>query len=124
MPIYEYRCQDCQHLNSVLVYSWSENKERTCSRCSGSNLNRLISQFSFKPSWGDSLNWAPSGETMRDVNEDDPGSLDRYMGRIKQEMGGQVTSDFNEMRREIKEGPRSFDAPGGHGHDHGHGHSH
>ena len=126
MPIYEYRCQDCQHLNSVLVYSWSEDKERTCGRCNGGNLHRLISQFSFRPSWGDSLNWAPSGETLRDVNEDDPRSVDRFMGRIKQEMGGQVTSDFNEMRREIKEGPRSFDSTGGNaqGHGDGHGHSH
>ena len=124
MPIYEYRCEDCQHLNSVLVYSWSQDKERTCARCNGANLNRLISQFTMKRSWGESLNWAPSGETLRDVNEDDPRSVDRFMGRIKQEMGGQVTSDFEEMRREVTQGPRSFDTPGGNGHDHSHGHDH
>ena len=112
MPIYEYRCEDCQRVNSVLVYSWSKETDRTCSACHGNNLSRLVSKFSFKRSWGASLNWAPSGETLRDVNEDDPASLDRFMGRVKQEMGGQVTSDFEEMRREITEGPRSFDAPG------------
>ena len=111
MPIYEYRCEDCQRVNSVLVYSWSKEAERTCSACKGNNLSRLVSKFSFRRSWGDSLNWAPSGESLRDVNEDDPVSLDRFMGRVKQEMGGQVTSDFEEMRREITEGPRSFDAP-------------
>ena len=127
MPIYEYRCEDCQHVNSVLVYSWSQDKERTCARCNGANLNRLVSQFTMRRSWGESLNWAPSGETLRDVNEDDPRSVDRFMGRIKQEMGGQVTSDFEEMRREITQGPRSFDTPGGnppqadgHSHDHSH----
>ena len=126
MPIYEYRCEDCQHVNSVLVYSWSKDTDRSCARCSGSNLNRLVSRFSFRRSWGDSLNWVPGGEALTDVNEDDPASLDRFMGRVKQEMGGQVTGDFEEMRREISHGPRSFDSPAGGGHDHSHGpdHSH
>ena len=123
MPIYEYRCEDCQHLNSVLAYSWSKETERNCARCGGTSLNRLISHFSMRRSWGESLNWAPSGETLRDVNEDDPKSLDRFMGRVKHEMGGQVTSDFEEMRREITQGPKSFDTPDSHshGHDHSHG---
>ena len=112
MPIYEYRCEDCQHLNSVLVYSWSKDTDRACSRCNGSNLQRLVSRFSVRRSWGESLNWAPSGETLTDVNEDDPASLDRFMGRIKQEMGGQVTSDFEGMRRELHSGPRSVDGAG------------
>ncbi len=117
MPIYEYRCEDCQHLNSALVYSWSKDTERACVRCNGSNLNRLVSRFSVRRSWGASLNWAPSGETLTDVNEDDPASLDRFMGRVKQEMGGQVTSDFEEMRRELHSGPRSFDVPDSAGQD-------
>ena len=74
-------------------------------------------------SWGESLNWAPSGETLTDVNEDDPASLDRFMGRVKQEMGGQVTSDFEEMRRELHTGPRSFDVPDSSGSDNSSGES-
>ena len=72
MPIYEYRCEDCQRVSSVLVYSWSKETERACSGCNGTNMSRLVSRFSFRRSWGDSLNWAPSGESLRDVNEDDP----------------------------------------------------
>jgi len=34
------------------------------------------------------------------VDEDSHQSIDNYMGRIKHEMGGQVTSDFNQMRKE------------------------
>ena len=66
-------------------------------------MERLMSAFSFRASWGDSLNWVPSGETSRDVNEDSAASIDQYMGRIKREMGGQTTSDFDQMRREIRE---------------------
>jgi hypothetical protein len=42
---------------------------------------------------------------MSDVDEDDPYSVDQYMGRIKDEMGGQVTSDFEDMRRELLDDP-------------------
>ena len=101
MPVYEYRCADCQRLSSVLSYSWSNTGNPQCRHCGGSNLTKLISRFSFHRSWGDSLDWVPSGETMTDVDEDDPHSLDQYMGRIKEEMGGEVTPDFERMRREL-----------------------
>ena len=67
-------------------------------------MERLMSAFSFRPSWGDSLNWVPSSETARDVDENSPASIDQYMGRIKREMGGQSTPDFDRMRREITDG--------------------
>ena len=104
MPVFDYRCYDCHRVTSLLTYSWSDATEPVCQRCNSTNLTKLISGFAFHRSWGDSLNWTPSGETLGDVNEDDPKSIDSFMGRIKQEMGGQVTHDFNEMRKEITSG--------------------
>ena len=103
MPIYEYRCSGCNSVSSKLVYSWSSDRALECTQCGGTDMERLMSAFSFRASWGDSLNWAPSGETSRDVDENSPASIDQYMGRIKKEMGGQTTPDFDRMRREIKE---------------------
>ena len=103
MPIYEYRCADCSAVSSRLVYSWSADRPLECRECGGGNMDRLMSAFSFRASWGDSLNWVPSGETARDVDESSAASIDNYMGRIKQEMGGQTTPDFDRMRRDIKE---------------------
>lgn len=111
MPLYEYRCDDCQRLTTLLVYSWSKSGSQLCDHCGGSSLTRLLSRFTMGRSWGESLNWAPSGETLRDVDEDDSRSIDRFMGRIKTEMGGQVTSDFEEMRSELFRPPD-------HAHDH------
>ena len=105
MPLYEYRCGACQAVSTALVYSWSADKEPQCKHCGGTEMQRLISGFSFRASWGGSLNWVPSGETSRDVNEDSPDSIDQYMGRIKKEMGGQTTPDFDRMRREISSEP-------------------
>jgi len=109
MPLFEYRCENCRLRNTLLVYSWSKDSERACQRCNSPNLTKLISRFAKGRSWGESLGWAPGGETLTDVNEDDPRSIDQFMGRIKDEMGGQVTSDFNEMRQELLPRPDSPD---------------
>ncbi len=101
MPIYEYRCGACQSVSNFLVFSWSADKAAECKQCGSAEMQRLMSGFSFRGSWGDSLNWVPNRETMSDVNEDSASSIDQYMGRIKQEMGGQSTPDFDRMRREI-----------------------
>jgi uncharacterized protein (DUF2267 family) len=66
-------------------------------------MTKLVSRFAFHRAWGDSLNWAPTGETLTDVDEDDPKSLDRFMGRLKEEMGGEVTPDFETMRRDLSQ---------------------
>ena len=84
-----------------MVYSWSETTSPGCEKCGSTSLTRLFSRFVARKSWGESLNWVPSGETLRDVDEDSPASLDRFMGRVKQEMGGQVTADFESMKREL-----------------------
>jgi putative FmdB family regulatory protein len=101
MPLFDYRCDDCQGLKTVLVYSWSEGNSPGCEKCGGTRLTRLFSKFAVRKSWGESLNWTPSGETLNDVDEGDPANLDRFMGRVEQERGGQVTQDFESMRREL-----------------------
>ena len=102
MPIYEYRCGGSV-VSSRLVYSWSADRAVECPKCGGTDMERLMSAFSFRPSWGDSLNWVPSGETARDVDENSASSIDQYMGRIEREMGGQTTPEFNRERREIRD---------------------
>ena len=108
MPLYEYRCEDCRHLSTVLVRSWSATAP-ACRRCGGAKLTRLVSRFAFHRSWGESLNWTPSGETLSDMNEDDPESVDRFMGRLRGEMGGQVSPEFDRMHEELREGPEASD---------------
>ena len=110
VPLYEYRCEDCQHVSTVLVRSWSAAAPPACHRCGGAKLTRLVSRFAFHRSWGESLDWTPSGETLSDMDEDDPESVDRFMGRLRQEMGGQVSPEFDRMQGELLEGPEASDS--------------
>jgi len=46
MPIYEYRCKDC---NTVFeeIQKFSDAPIKTCRSCSGKNVEKLISQSAF-----------------------------------------------------------------------------
>jgi len=45
VPLYEFRCQDCQHRFTVLV-PYSERERVVCPKCSGSQVRPLIGSFS------------------------------------------------------------------------------
>ena len=100
MPIYEYRCNHCGQRQSRLVYSWTPADGLSCKGCAGNDLSRLVSGFSFHRSWGESLNWMPDNAAA-DLDDSHPGSIDGHMGRMGDAMGGLVTPDFHEHRREI-----------------------
>ena len=46
MPIFEYRCLDCEKEFETLVLS--QDDEITCVTCSGNNLEKLFSAFGVK----------------------------------------------------------------------------
>lgn len=100
MPMYEYRCNQCGQGQTRLVYSWTPENELACKECSSSDLSRLMSGFSFHRSWGESLNWMPDNAAA-DLDNSHIGSIDSHMGRMGDAMGGNVTPDFHEHRREI-----------------------
>ena len=55
MPIYEYRCNQCQRNTSVLVRSLSSPPTPTCEFCGGSDLMRVMSRFAYHRSEADRL---------------------------------------------------------------------
>ena len=55
MPIYEYRCQDCQHKTSKLWRGFDAPDSIECGSCSGSNTSRVISSVAFHKSLGSTL---------------------------------------------------------------------
>ena len=63
-------------------------------------MTRLVSGFSFHRSWGESLNWVPDN-AITDLDNNQAVSIDSHLGRMGEAMGGRVTPDFHEHRREI-----------------------
>lgn len=47
MPIYEYRCNHCEHRLEILQ-KISDEPEKTCPECGTDNLRKLVSAAAFK----------------------------------------------------------------------------
>lgn len=59
MPIYEYRCKDCETVFETFVSSISDADKMICKKCASKNVEKQISSFSSRLS-GSSSN-APAG---------------------------------------------------------------
>lgn len=54
MPIYEYRCEDCEHLQDELHPMNGPDYEITCNKCESKNMKKEISSCYAKfegPGW-------------------------------------------------------------------------
>jgi len=47
MPIYEYRCQDCNIADSFFLRSYESPAPSNCRHCDSEGLNRIISAFTY-----------------------------------------------------------------------------
>lgn len=47
MPIYEFRCLDCQHLFELLVLNDNEKVEMKCPSCESDTFERIMSTTNF-----------------------------------------------------------------------------
>ena len=57
MPIYEYKCVDCNNTVSILFKSFSDQAKPVCDKCNGFDLTRLMSQITYIKPWGESLTY-------------------------------------------------------------------
>ena len=46
MPIFEFKCQDCDEYMEILVMNRAEEVELACSKCGSGNLERILSTTS------------------------------------------------------------------------------
>ena len=100
MPVYDYRCKDCNRVTSVLTYSWKTSSEPACRSCAAVSWSSSSPGLRFTAP-GRQSQLGAQRRDPDDVNEDSPKIWTDSWGGIKQEMGGEVTSDFNQMRKEL-----------------------
>jgi putative FmdB family regulatory protein len=61
MPIYEFRCADCGHIQEILVSSSNSDVLVKCDACQGEVLERVLSRVSY--AMGSSRGSSPSATT-------------------------------------------------------------
>ena len=94
MPIYEYECGDCRRRVSLFIRTFSAAADAACPRCGGTSLTRLMSRFATVKSEDARLESLTDAASAGDLDENDPGSVARYMKKMGREFGDDLGDDF------------------------------
>ena len=86
MPIFEYYCQKCKRKMSFLVLSPSSFKP-ACKFCGGEGIEQLYSRFAMPKSEESRLESLADPSSFSGLDENDPGSVARWMKKMGKEMG-------------------------------------
>ena len=112
MPIYEYRCAECQKRSSFLVLSRSTETSLRCSHCQSPRLERLLSRFASPKTDEARMESLADDSALAGLDENDPGSMERVMKRMGNEMGEEVGDDVEAIENsgESVDNPDGFDS--------------
>jgi putative FmdB family regulatory protein len=114
MPIYEYRCDKCRRVSSVLTTRITEKVEAVCSHCGGKKMSRLMSRFAMPRSEEARIDSVTDPSRMSGIDENDPRSVARMMKRMGQEMGDEFSGpEFDEAVDAMESGGDLSDDPPG-----------
>lgn len=61
MPIYEFKCLDCDEYMEILVMNKQDEVEMVCSKCGSGNLERILSSTHHAIAGGGGGQSTPSG---------------------------------------------------------------
>ena len=96
MPIYEYTCLKCRRKMSFLVMSPS-SFHPSCKFCSSSELEQNYSRFATPKSEDQRLESLADPSSLTGLDENDPGSVARWMKKMGKEMGEDFGEDIDQM---------------------------
>jgi putative FmdB family regulatory protein len=97
MPIYEYQCHDCKKRNAVLILSLRTPSPASCTHCGGSRMERLLSRFAAPKSEEARLESLMDPGNLGGLDENDPGSMARFMKKMGDEMGEDINAEMDAM---------------------------
>jgi putative FmdB family regulatory protein len=113
MPIYEFECEKCGRLTSVLTMRVGERADAKCRHCGSAAMRRVLSRFAMPKSEEARLDALADPSRLGDLDENDPKSIARMMRKMGREMGEEFAGDdFNEAVDEM-EATGDFDGDGG-----------
>ncbi|HQU28024.1 MAG TPA: zinc ribbon domain-containing protein [Nitrospirales bacterium] len=109
MPIYEYRCQDCQKRNTYLLLS-AKAPTPPCKHCHSQKLERLMSRFAAPKSEEARMEALADPSKFGDLDENDPASMARFMKKMGKEMGEDFGDEMDEAMESMGEGEPNEDS--------------
>jgi putative FmdB family regulatory protein len=114
MPIYEYRCRACGKKSTFLTLSVSAALDPKCKYCGSPDVEKLVSRVAMLRSEESRMENLADPSKLSGLDENDPGSVARWMKKMGREMGDDVGEDFEEeIDRAAEEAGGGDDFSGG-----------
>jgi putative FmdB family regulatory protein len=109
MPIYQYRCADCQkRFDIYMTYAEYGTKPVECPHCHSSNVVRRIGRIRFARSEESRLDNLADPSALAGL-EDDPRALGKMMRQMSREMGEEMPPEFDEVVDRLEAGQNPED---------------
>lgn len=105
MPLYEYRCLNCNKRSTILVLSLANQAPAACSHCASTQVERILSRFASPKSEEARLEALADPSNLAGLDENDPESMNRFMKTMGEEMGEDLGDDFSEAMGSEEAGP-------------------
>jgi len=96
MPIYEYRCEDCEKISEFLLIRSDEIFTPQCKRCKSKKMSRVLSKVRVVRSEESRMESLADPSKWGDLDEKDPKSMAKWMKRMGKEMGEEL-GDMGDM---------------------------
>jgi putative FmdB family regulatory protein len=107
MPIFEYRCRDCEKQFQHLIMKKGEEAGLECPGCHGRNLKRLISKVAYHASEHQRLNAFDPTARHADSFYRDSRNIGLHAKKRAQRMGVDLGSGFEEKLEKLRTDPGS-----------------
>jgi putative FmdB family regulatory protein len=104
VPVYTYKCQDCNRRFSLrLSYDAYGESDARCKHCGSAQIQRVIGRIRFARSEESRLDSLADPGNL-DGLEDDPRALGRMMRQMSAEMGENMGPEFDEVIDRLESG--------------------
>lgn len=105
MPIYEFLCNKCRVKFSTLVMGWNQPSSASCPNCGSSDLERLISSFTYRKSIATVHEEAGEPSMFPNPNYyQDPRNIGRWTEKRFKELGMDMPPQIQEEIQAAREG--------------------
>ena len=107
MPIYEYKCNACGDIQSVLVQGFKNPDELTCASCGSSDLKRIISKVNYLASGSDRLSSYNPASRHSDSFYKDTRNIGLHAEHMLEKSGVKPTEEFKTKLERLRTDPGS-----------------
>ena len=100
MPLYEFKCKECNKKFTVLCAISKRDEEKKCQHCKSSSTYRLVSKFKMVRSEEQILESLADPSKLSGLDENDPASMARWAKKMARDMGENMDDEIDAMAQE------------------------